>query len=238
MRSVPYIACLVAIVALVSGCGAAPASTATPTGLGFEPAPWQNGSAAGYEWLDASGAQIGTSQYDFSLSNGAWTITEKDNIGGVEQMIEMRINAETLAPLSEQKTINTANSNVQLETEYANGKLTVNANVDGNSRSASLDVPPNALDNDQLLMTVRALPFAEGYTVQYVVVVAQNALKVDTTFTVQAKEMVTVPAGSFESWCVEISAGQTKQTAWYQVAAPNMLVQYENGSTRMVLTGS
>jgi hypothetical protein len=110
--------------------------------------------------------------------------------------------------------------------------------VDGNSRSASLDVPANAVDNDQLLMTLRALPFAEGYAVDYVVVVAQNALKVDTTFTVQAKETVTVPAGSFESWRVEISAGQTKQTVWYQVAAPNMLVQYENGSTRMVLTGS
>jgi hypothetical protein len=237
MRVAPYVLCLVVTMALVSGCGATPAPTATAGGLGFDAAPWQNESAAGYEWLDANGAQIGTSQYDFSLSNGVWTITEKDNVSGVEQTIEMRINAETLAPLGEQKTIKTANSNVQLETQYADAKLTISANVDGNSRSASLDVPANALDNDQLLMTLCALPFAQGYTVQYVVVVAQNALKVDTTFTVQAKETVTVPAGSFESWRVEISAGQTQQTAWYQVAAPNLLVQYENGSTRMVLTG-
>jgi hypothetical protein len=238
VKAVSYMVCLVAMVALVSGCGAAPTPTATPTSLGFEPAPWQNESAASYDWLDANGAQIGTSEYSLSLNQGAWVITEKDLISGVEQMIEMRISAQTLAPVSEQKTIKTANSTVQLETEYANGQVTISANVDGNSRSASIDVPANAIDNDQLLMTLRALPFAEGYSVQYVVIVTQNALKVDTTFTVQATEVVTVPAGSFESWPVEISAGQTHQTAWYQVAAPHMLVQYDNGSARMVLTSS
>jgi hypothetical protein len=238
MKAAPYVVYIVTMVVLASGCGAAPAPAATPTSLGFGPAPWQTESASSYEWLDANGTQIGTSEYSLSLNQGAWAIDEQDLISGVEQSIQMRISAQTLAPLSEQKTIKTANNTVQLETEYAKGKLTISANVDGNSRSASLDVPANAIDNDQLLMTLRALPFAEGYSVQYVVVVAQNALKVDTTFTVQATETVTVPAGRFESWRVEIRAGQTQQTAWYQVAAPHMLVQYDNGNTRMVLSGS
>ncbi len=236
MEKLGYAGLLLAVVILVAACGAGPTATPGAGGSGLGPAPWQNGSTANYEWLDQSGAQIGTSQFDFSLNVDVWTITEKDNISGLEQTAEMRISAATLAPLGETKTIHTASSDVQVTTKYENGKLSINAVVGGQNQSATLDVPPNAIDNDQLLMTLRALPFAEGYTADYVVIVAQNALKVDTTVTVQSKESVTVPAGTFDAWRVEISADQGTQSAWYQVDAPHMLVQYQNGPTRMVLT--
>jgi hypothetical protein len=236
MRKLFWVGCIVSIAALVGACGVAPTSTPAPSALGFGPVPWQNGATASYEWLDQSGAQIGTSEFEFSLNTGVWTITEKDAISGLDQTSEMQIDAATLAPLGETKTIHTANSDVQLTTQYQNGKLSIQAVVNGQSKTASLDVPANPVDNDQLLMTLRALAFAQGTTASYMVIVAQNALKVDTTVTVQGQETVTVPAGDFECWRVEIAAGQTKQAAWYQVAAPNMLVQYDNGTTRMVLT--
>jgi PBP1b-binding outer membrane lipoprotein LpoB len=254
-----FVGSLLAITVLLGGCvsavptststalapstSTAPApSTSTPTapatgaGLGLEAAPWQNGSTASYQWVDdASGEQIGTSEFTFASEDGEWVITEDDSIGELEQKIEMRINLETLAPLGETKTITTSNTNAQITTSYENGKLNITAVVNGKTSTASIDVPSNALDNDQLLMTLRALPFAEGYTADYVAVVAQNALKVDTTVTVLAAETIEVPAGSFESWHVELQASQSTQNAWYQVDPPHMLVQYDNGVNRMVL---
>jgi hypothetical protein len=97
-------------------------------------------------------------------------------------------------------------------------------------------VPENAVDNDQLLMTLRALPFSEGYITNYVIVNTINATKVNGTFTVQPQETVTVPAGSFNAWKVEMSFGQTTQYAWYQVDSPFKLVKYDNGTTQMVLS--
>jgi hypothetical protein len=248
MKATVYAISLLVLGTLLAACGAAATATApatvAPTAteflsvLGLDVAPWQNGSTADYEWLDASGAKIGTSQFDFSLNVGVWTITEKDAVSGLDQTIAIQIDAATLAPLGEQKTIHTGSSNVDLVTKYENGQLTINANVNGQNRTASLDVPANAIDNDQLLMTLRALPFAQGYKVEYVVIVADNGLKVNTTVAVQGKETVDVPAGSFESWRVQIAAGQSTQTAWYQVAAPHNLVEYDNGTNRMVLTGS
>jgi hypothetical protein len=238
MRNLFWVGCILAIAVSVGACGAAPTSTPGPSALGFGPAPWQDGATASYEWLDQSGTQIGTAEFGFSLSTGVWTITDKDAISGLDQTLEMQIDAATLAPLGETKSIHTANSDVQLTTQYQNGTLSIQAVVDGQNKTASLDVPANAVDNDQLLMTLRALPFAQGTMATYVVIVAQNALKVDTTVTVQGQEMITVPAGDFECWRVEIAAGQTKQKAWYQVAAPNMLIQYDNGTTRMVLARS
>ncbi|MEJ2352121.1 MAG: DUF3108 domain-containing protein [Anaerolineales bacterium] len=211
-------------------------TTQTSAGLGLNPAPWQNGSTASYQWLsDQSGAQIGTSQFTFASKDNEWVITEDDKIGELNQTIEMSINAKTLEPLGEKKTIKTPTTNADITTSYENGKLNITAVANGKNTSASIDVPSNAVDNDQLLTTLRALPFAPGYKASYVVVVAQNALKVITDVTVLSKETVEVPAGSFETWHVELQAAQSTQNAWYQVDAPHLLVQYDNGTNRMVL---
>jgi uncharacterized protein (DUF302 family) len=107
-----------------------------------------------------------------------------------------------------------------------------------NTPTLAIDVPPNAIENDQLLMTLRALPFAEGYEGKLTTVVGQNVAKIDTTVRIRGREQVTVPAGSFEAWKVELDFGQAKQQAWYQAGAPNNLVQYDNGTTKMVLRGA
>jgi hypothetical protein len=171
------------------------------------------------------------------LSEGVWTIEETDKIGELDQTIAMQVNATTLAPLGEHKTIQTASNNIEITTQYENGKLGITAIVDGDTRTASIDVPPNAIDNDQFLMTLRALPFAEGYTATYVVIVAQNALKVDTTVTVQATETIDVAGSSVDAWHVQVSAAQAQQSVWYGVDAPHTLLKYDNGTTQMVLAG-
>ena len=98
-----------------------------------------------------------------------------------------------------------------------------------------MDVPANILDNDQLLMTLRALPFAEGYEGSYVNVVGQNAAQIADNHPGSGQGAGEVPAGSFEAWKVELDFGQAKQTAWYQVEAPRDLLQYDNGNIKMVL---
>jgi hypothetical protein len=248
-----YIGILLSLALLTSACGSAASATGTRTpaaastgappatqasvGLGLNAAPWQNGSQASYEWFDdKSGAQIGTSQYSFALNNNVWTISEQEKIGEVNQTIEMMVNDKTLEPVGEKKTIKTSNTTADITTSYKNGKLDISAVVNGKTSNASLDVPSNAIDNDQFLMSLRALPFAQGYKADYVVIVAQNALKVNTTITVLSQEKIDVPAGSFETWHVEAQAGQSTQNAWYQVAAPHELVQYDNGTNRMQLS--
>ena len=220
--------------------GTAPATVGTTAtqdgGLGLLPAPWQDGETADYDVLSASGNKIGTSQIAIAAQGDAWAVFESDKIVDLDQSWTIRIDAKTLRPLGQEKTIHTSATDATISTTYDGGKLSIKAVVKGEQRSASLDVPSNSIDNDQLLVTLRALPFAEGYEAKYTTVVAQNALKVGTTVRVKARETVSVPAGSFETWRVELDFGQGKQQAWYSVAAPHRLVQYDNGATRMVLT--
>jgi hypothetical protein len=236
MKAIPWAGLLLAVGMVIVGCSARPSPTQAPSPLGLDAAPWANGSTASYEWVDSSGTQIGASQFEFSLRGDTWVITDTDKIGEIDQTSVMTISATTLAPLGEYKTIQAPNTDVQLTTTYEGGKLDIKAIVNGQTRTATMSVPSNAIDNDQFLMTLRALPFAEGYKTTYVVIVAQNALKVNTTVTVQAQEQIEVPAGSFETWPVELNSGQTQQFAWYQVDAPHLLIQYNNGTNRMLLT--
>lgn len=236
MKAMSWAGLLLAVGILIVGCSARSSPTQAPSSLGLDAAPWANGSAASYEWLDSSGTQLGTSQFEFSLQGDAWVITDTDQIGELDQTSVITLSATTLAPLGEYKTIHAPNADAQITTTYEDGKLDIKAIVNGQARTATIAVPSNAIDNDQFLMTLRALPFAEGYKASYVVIVAQNALKVNTTVTVQAQEQIQVPAGSFQTWHVELDSGQTQQFAWYQVDAPHLLIQYDNGTNRMLLT--
>ncbi|NLG51579.1 MAG: DUF3108 domain-containing protein [Chloroflexi bacterium] len=236
MRIVGRIAGLLVVVALLLGCrGAASGNGAT---LELGAAPWQAGDTANYVWLDQSGTEVGTAQVSFAEQEGAWVISQTDNIGTAQQVAEVRVDAETLEPLGEHKTIQAPNTEIEINTTYQDNEVDIQAIVNGEEQSASMDVPEGALDNDQLLMTLRALPFAEGYEAQVPVLVTQSALKVDLTVTVQGQEEIEVPAGTFNTWRVEISTNQGDQSVWYQVDAPHNLVQYDNGTTRMQLVES
>jgi hypothetical protein len=235
-KSIFAIFLLIALL-VISACSSATTTTTPVTGLGFAPAPWSNGETTNYDWLDdASGNRIGTSTITITQQTTNWIIKEVDLIAQEDQTIEMTINGETLKAVGEQKTIKTPGNDISLSSVYSAGKVDITADVNGTQKTASVDVPQNAVDNDQLLMSLRALPFSEGYKATYVIINTMNATLTNGNFTVQPQETVTVPAGSFNTWKVEMNFGQTTQYAWYEVDSPHTLVKYDNGTTQMVLS--
>jgi hypothetical protein len=42
-------------------------------------------------------------------------------------------------------------------------------------------------------------------------------------------EQVTVPAGTYQAWKLEIDSGGETQTAWYAADATHLLLRYDNG---------
>ena len=206
--------------------------------LALNPAPWQSGERLSYDWVNRNGEGIGTTEIAVAQEGEAWTITWADKVTGLDQTFTIRIRTDNLRPLGETKTVKAANTDATISTTYSGNKLQIEAVVNGQSRSASVDVPENALDNDQLLMTLRAAPFAEGYSAGLVTVVSANASRLNTTIRVTGQEAITVPAGTYQAWRVELDFGAAKQTAWYEVEAPHNLLQYDNGATIMRLVAA
>lgn len=203
--------------------------------LALGEAPWREGEKAVYDVVDRSGNRAGSAEFAIAGQGEAWVLTQVEKIGQLDQTATVRIDARTLEPLGEEKTIRAPGTDATVTTTYQGGKLEIKALVKGEEKAATIDVPAGALDNDQLLMTLRALSFAQGYQGQVLVIVAQNALKISGTIRVQGQEAVTVPAGTLQAWKVELEFAQARQYAWYEVASPHRLVQYDNGSLKYQL---
>ncbi len=232
MKRIVWVAMMLALALLAGACSAG-AGKAAPLSLGT--APWQDGELLVYDIIDRQGNTLGTSTFGFAREGDAWLLTAADKAGQLDQVSKVRIDAATLKPLDKEKTVKNASTDATLNITYAEGKVQIAALVNGKEQNVSIDLPEHALENDQLLMTLRAMPFAEGYEGSLVDIVPDTASKVSLTVRVKGKETVSVPAGEFETWRVELDFGQGKQTVWYAVEAPYTMVQYDNGSTKIVL---
>ena len=47
----------------------------------------------------------------------------------------------------------------------------------------------------------------------------------NTNFTVEKRETVTVPAGTFETWAVSIRTSSITQRVWVEVDAPHRMIK-------------
>ncbi len=235
MRHVPFVVFALALIGLVAGCRS---GSGAGQDLALGSAPWKDGDKLVYDIVDRNGKSVGTSEFGFALADEAWLLSFSDKTANLEQSAQVRVDGKTLKPLGEEKTIKTASVDAKVSTSYDQGRLEVKAVQNGQNKAAAIDVPADAIENDQLLRTLRALPFAEGYEAKFVTVVGQNVAKIDTTVRVTGREQVAVSAGDFEAWKVELDFGQAKQQAWYQVDEPHNLVQYDNGNTKMLLKSS
>jgi hypothetical protein len=222
------------LLAALAGCGQT-AGTATE-GLALGSAPWSDGDRLQYDWLDKNGTKVGSADYSFAKDGDAWLLSTAEDFASMNQTAKVRVDAQTLAPLGTEKTIKAQGTDALITTAYQGGKLDIKAVVNGDDKSATMDVPAHSLDNDQIILTLRALQFAEGYEGKYNNIIGQNATRVPTTIRVKGKEQVTVPAGTFEAWKVELDFGQAKHNAWYQVDGAHDLLQYDNGNIKLALT--
>ena len=97
-------------------------------------------------------------------------------------------------------------------------------------------MPADAWDNDQLLMSIRTLPLSDTYVYTLTNVIGANATMIRTQLTVVGREQTTVPAGSFSTYKIEMSFGQSIQYIWIDAAKPHHVVRYENTAAKQVIS--
>ena len=131
-----------------------------------------------------------------------------------------------MKPVSSVRTIENENPDDEdlIEVTYTEA----GASVKVGDRQTGLSVPEYAYDNDTSLFLWRTLPFADGYEASYVTVITNRRSRQDVVLNVRGKETVTVPAGTFECWRLEISTENARQVAWYADTPSRPLVKYDN----------
>jgi hypothetical protein len=159
--------------------------------------------------------------------NGAQTTLSQRYVSETTaDSIDVVVDSQTIKPLSSVRRIENENPDDEdmIEVTYTE----VGASVKVGDRQTGLSVPEHAYDNDTSLFLWRTLPFADGYEASYVTVITNRRSRQDVVLNVRGKETVTVPAGSFECWRLEISTENARQVAWYADTPTRPLVRYDN----------
>jgi len=165
----------------------------------------------------ADGKEVGRATIDIRREGDAYVLDQRFTLGIMDDKIVMRVRADNLRPLGgTREVVGTAND-FSLVTAYEGGKLTIKARTKEGEKSATINVPADALDNDTALMVFRGLPWAEGWEGTYTNVVAANATQTRINLKVTGKETMETPTGPVEAWNLRMTIGQQHQDMWYDV---------------------
>ena len=207
------------LIVLLAGCSGPAAQP-----LAFNPAPWTAGEVSEYVLLDRSGAQIGTATWKWSRSSADWLQEYTTTVNGREDRGSVALDAD-LRPVRATREV----GGVRYEASYLADEIRITTvAADGTATTKSLKPVADGIDNDASLQVQRALPLAAGYVTRYTDVIPTTGQTAAIQLSVTGAETVTVPAGAYATWRVEMSFGSGKHDAWYAQAAPYPLVKYVN----------
>ena len=142
------------------------------------------------------------------------------------------VDIETLRPLVVTRVIDGPEGKRECEASYSERRVVIDQKAGKDKRMDELDLPPEHYESWSDIFLWRTIEFFEGNEVKYVDVLSCSLTKPDllaVVLKVKAIEEVTVPAGTFQAWRLEIRSGGRTQKAWYADDARRTLVRYDNG---------
>jgi len=171
--------------------------------------------------------------------------TDSEGTNGTSDVSSVTADAATLKPVSATRTITDKSTRTLLEVTYEDvakdqcdsGRVArikqstfkpPEAAKPDSSRSNPLCVPDHSYDNDESLFIWRTIKFEKGASVTYWTITAGRRDKHLVTLTVQQQEKITVPAGTFDAWKVEIASERSRQNAWFATTPDHRMLQYVN----------
>lgn len=93
-------------------------------------------------------------------------------------------------------------------------------------------------DNESSLWLWRTLPFEVDWERNYVSMNPFQGSQQTVNLWVSARQIIEVPAGSFDVWRLQVRNGRAVRVAWINAQAPHQIVQWDNGTTVFRLLSS
>jgi len=91
-----------------------------------------------------------------------------------------------------------------------------------------MSVPEHSYDNDSSLWLWRTIDFKEDYESAYITLITNRRSRQTVVLAVTGKESVTVPAGTFDAWRLEVRTANARQVAWIADTPRRTLLKYDN----------
>ncbi|MFQ5471356.1 MAG: hypothetical protein ACE5FA_00530, partial [Dehalococcoidia bacterium] len=150
----------------------------------------------------------------------------------VTDSVIVEADPETLRPRTVSRVIDGPDGQRLCNATYAGSSVSVDQVGEDEDRTDVLDVPDRSYDTWGDLFLWRTMDFRIGSDVSYRDVLTCSLAKPELLtvgLAVKEIETVTVRAGTFDAWRVEIRSGGGTQEAWFSIDDSRVLVKYDNG---------
>jgi hypothetical protein len=195
--------------------------------------PWPAPDTSRYRLLQGDDVK-GTGEFRIEESGSVLILTQDFEFPDEEvtDTVSVEVDAQTLRPSAVERVIDGPEGKRECDAVYGEGGVIVEQKTEEDERTDELSVPEQHYDTWSDLFLWRTLDFIEDQELKYVGVLSCSLAKPDLlSIVLKAKEVeeVTVPAGTFEAWRLEIRSGGRTQRAWYADDERRTLVRYDNG---------
>ena len=197
----------------------------------FSSIPWPDEERAEYVLLSGGdGEQLATGVLTATRRDGQFELSLRFEGQGDVDETTVLVDATSMKPISVERERSGGDPETfkaAFDTEEEIVEIT-EIDAGGAETLLPLRLKEHYYDNESSIFLWRTIPFEEGYEARYHSVLANfRAINV-VTLSVVGKEEVTVPAGTFQAWRVEIRSGGRDQVAWFAETPDHVLIQYDN----------
>ena len=187
--------------------------------------PWPaNGERFEYRLVDGDGKEQGTGLLLTSPEGANSRLHATFQSGSSTDTSTVIVNGQTLKPISSTREIKTDDDDELIEVTYTDQ----GAVIKQGDKQSGMSVPEHSYDNDSSLWLWRTIDFKEDYESAYITLITNRRSRQTVVLEVTGKESVTVPAGTFDAWRLEIRTANARQVAWIADTPRRTLVKYDN----------
>lgn len=213
--------------------------------------PFAAGERLVYELVDADGVVVGYGAFTTTARDDALelvqTYEELDTPSGARPVLDVAtvvVDAATLKPLTSERTIQRrepADDESYAATYEPGGdeaRLVVTQRSGEDERTREVGLREHHYDSQSSLWVWRAVALGEDFEANYVSVNPRDASQVTARLVMVDRQTIEVPAGSFETWRLQVRNGRDTRIVWIHAEPPHEVVQWDNGTLFLRLTGT
>ena len=194
--------------------------------------PWADGESSRYRVTDINGDFAGSATMTLTaeaatVRGEGWTLQQQVVAQGDQEEVVVEMQSPGLRPSFSSLVRNRSEGREEVKATYTSGQvdmeLTTSRNVITYER---VNIPSDARDQRALIQVVRTLPLAEAYLTQINSFLPITNLLERVTIAVAQQEAVAVPAGSYQSWLVELRTSERTSQLWIGVETPHQILKF------------
>ncbi len=196
--------------------------------------PWSDDERAEYVLLDrGTQEECGTGTLTVERQGDRYQLTLSFVADANSDVSTVVVDDETLQPFSVRRERVIDGETEAVEGEYDRDEQVIRV-VEFTGDDDPREVPRRLdeevyYDNESSIFIWRTIRFEEGYEAKYTaVLVNQGGAARDVGLRVREKEEITVPAGTFDAWRVDITTDDVDQVAFFADTPEHQLLFYDN----------